>query len=649
MKNPKIKKAWESFYEKYKLILEWWCGFPKKEKRDKYINLPFEEWCEKERADLMAKYSVGALSCKTLTKQQQSYKDANKIKMDQIYKYFNMLTLMKSDYTISLEELCNIHIKPVLHLMTDTIYKEDFCKIKTITIAKWLKKNKKGINDIRIFLELPLTKKAHIAYDFYEGNGYLYDSQQEMKMANFLFQWLPPDLGYIPHERYPKSFYDFIKRENKAWTFLLDFTIIEKSTAKVLCNIEVWGWMMEQAKKQKEGNNPGFKKRMIEYCTKQGGRNDKEAFWKTQPIPFIGVERRELFTKKGRKELLERLKLVVPLEKRELSKEFLDDFHEKIKKIRKVGNYSAFANPEDHYEKKYKPEERKEFEDELKLMMEKNDGELPIFLTFQNNKCCLGPSFSHIIYGTNLYTDGFHEVCKRIGDTRENTIKKRAENNRDINMLRCHGLTADSTEDDIKDVFCKVFIDFLNTMKNGDYYSQEHWGKYSDKLPKKTFGRAAEGRVNRSHFGNLKNPWGKETKGKHDWFAKFRKDSIEWATKKKINFPNVIFEKVENYPRHKEKEAKFIKLVTKKGEMLLSPQTILRHLKKKKLKNPNSELTKEEEEEKVLMTWFKNCYEWTKRARKGNNTCPKYVYETFKKFKDIPIIKEHKYVKMVNS
>ena len=80
--------------------------------------------------------------------------------------------------------------------------------------------------------------------------------------------------------------------------------------------------------------------------------------------------------------------------------------------------------------------------------------------------------------------------------------------------------------------------------------------------------------------------------------------------------------------------------------MLLSPQTILRHFKKKKLENPNLELTNEEKEEKVLMTWFKNCYEWLNGSRR--KTPPQYVNETFKKFKDIPIIKDHIYVEKIN-
>ena len=56
--------------------------------------------------------------------------------------------------------------------------------------------------------------------------------------------------------------------------------------------------------------------------------------------------------------------------------------------------------------------------------MAKKGGELGLYGRFQNNKCCLGPTFCHIVYNTNLYTGGWDEVSKRIGDTREKTKKK---------------------------------------------------------------------------------------------------------------------------------------------------------------------------------------------------------------------------------
>jgi hypothetical protein len=123
--------------------------------------------------------------------------------------------------------------------------------------------------------------------------------------------------------------------------------------------------------------------------------------------------------------------------------------------------------------------------------------------------------------------------------TREKIQKKKLSiNNKNNNILRCHGLKPNSTEDDIKDVFCKIFINFLNTKENGSHYSQKEWNNYSELLPHNTHGRASEGRVYRTHLGNLKNPW----KNVNNWFEKFSKDSIEWAKKKNIKIPKVYLE-----------------------------------------------------------------------------------------------------------
>jgi len=321
--NPKIKKAWKSFCKKYKPTLEKWCGFPNKEERDKYINLPFKEWCEKEHPVFTSKYKDETLKYDTMTNNQKVYVMKNKIKMEQIYTYFNMLRLMKHDYTITLEELCNIHIKPVLHLMGDTICDSDFSKVKTIGIQKWLTRHSRGINDIRACLELPFTFKNILAYDF-ESKKFIYDSHWEAKVANLLFTNLHPDYDYTIHQRYPNSFYEFIKRENRSWSFKLDFTIFEKSTGKVICNIEVWQNSMKEVKKIKNmlsDKQTIFHKRIIDYCEKQGARNDKEAFWKTQPISFIGIEGCNTDTKKGKEIILNKLRKIVLLKKKELSKE----------------------------------------------------------------------------------------------------------------------------------------------------------------------------------------------------------------------------------------------------------------------------------------------------------------------------------------
>jgi hypothetical protein len=323
----------------------------------------------------------------------------------------------ENDYKISIEDLCNTHIKPILHLITNTIYKEDYSKIKTINIQKWLTTNQKSINDIRIFLELPLIKANHIGYDFFDKKT-VYASQQEMIMANILYKNLHPDYDYISHKRYPKEFYKFIGRKDRSYSFKLDFTIIEKKTKNTILNIEVWQNTLEQANKIKES---GFKQRMVNYCIKQGGRNDKENFWKEQTIPFLGVDREYLVTKKGVLKLLETLKKFVKLEEKELSKEFLNEYLEMVKNIKKVGNSSGFSEIKP-IKKIYTDDERKEFEDDMKIIMNKNEGEIPVFSSFKNNKSSLGPTYFTIV--NKLYEGSFTELCKRFGDERKNTKKK---------------------------------------------------------------------------------------------------------------------------------------------------------------------------------------------------------------------------------
>lgn len=185
--------------------------------------------------------------------------------------------------TDTFEELCEIHISPIIKLLIEknsvngysltdkTFQNNNHCDI----VNTYHNKFKKGINDVRLYFKLPINTKVLSLRDE------IFDSISEAVFDNFVNLYTNNQVNI--HGVYPD---DFIKKYSKEC--LYDFKLKSKDKRDIIVEI----WMYEKNKIIKNESITQLKKRenYLEV------RKIKEEYWKNNnDTIFIGIEYKKLY------------------------------------------------------------------------------------------------------------------------------------------------------------------------------------------------------------------------------------------------------------------------------------------------------------------------------------------------------------------